>query len=164
MTFRTVVAPSAALLLVLLAAAACRKGPDSASDRLPTYRAVDGTEVDLDAHRGKVLLVNRWASWCGPCRSEIPDLVELRRRHAEQGFELFGLNDEPPDVQKDAAKRFGIDYPLLVERAASPAFPSSGAIPESFLVDRDGKVVDSLVGAQSLEELERHLRPLLVRN
>jgi thiol-disulfide isomerase/thioredoxin len=151
-------------ILALLAAASCGKGRSEVSDRFPSYRSVTGSEVDLDSHRGKVLLVNRWASWCGPCRSEIPDLVALRKKHSAAGFEIYGLNDEPADVQREAASKFGIDYPLLVERGSSPAFPSSGAIPESFLVDRQGNVVDALLGAQSLEELDRKVRPLLARD
>jgi thiol-disulfide isomerase/thioredoxin len=118
-----------------------------------TLNHVNGNTVKLEDYRGKVLVVNVWATWCGPCRQEIPELIELQTKHQAKGFEVIGLNlDENEDAEmiKDFAKEFEINYDLL--RGDSELFKEfyqiskRDAIPQSFLIDREGKLLGVFVG------------------
>lgn len=117
---------------------------------------LDGSSFKLNDYRGKVLLVNVWATWCGPCRQEIPELIELQNKHKAKGFEVIGLNvDEGEDAEmiKDFGKEFNVNYDLV--RGESELFrefyqiSKKDAIPQSFLIDREGKLLGVFVGGGS---------------
>jgi cytochrome c biogenesis protein CcmG, thiol:disulfide interchange protein DsbE len=123
-----------------------------------------GRTVDLSALRGKVVAVNFWATWCGPCQVEIPELAEIWRTHRDRCFEILGVTEESGDAQDvaRAALRFGIPYPVLVdpdgkaaERYGVPGFP------RTYLVDTEGKVRQVFEGAVRRSTLEAAVRPLL---
>lgn len=114
---------------------------------------MDGNSFKLSDYRGKVLLVNVWATWCGPCRQEVPELIELQAKHKVKGFEVIGLNldeEETPDMIKDFGKEMEINYELV--RGDSQLFKEfyqiskRDAIPQSFLIDREGKLLGVFVG------------------
>ncbi len=122
-------------------------------------------------HRGRVLLVNFWATWCEPCREEFPALVRLHRSYRTRGLSLVAISmDEPesvPDIQqflKSQGAEFGSylhgfrDFAALVD-SINPRW--GGGIPASFLYDPQGKLVASWEGATSFEEFERAVEPLL---
>ncbi|MBX3282736.1 MAG: TlpA family protein disulfide reductase [Acidobacteria bacterium] len=119
---------------------------------------VKGGTMKIKDYRGKVVLLNLWATWCGPCREEMPHLVELKKKYGDQGFEVIGLNvgfqdtDEPepiPDIET-FAKKMHLNYELarvqpdLTKHLQKIAQMS--AVPESFLVDREGKLRGVFVG------------------
>jgi thiol-disulfide isomerase/thioredoxin len=113
----------------------------------------DGTTVKLEDYKGKVLLVNLWATWCGPCKAEMPELVKLQNQNKEKGFEIIGLNaddDETPDIVKTFGEKMGLNYELVKsERALSYEFikiSKVDAIPQTFLINREGKLVGVFVG------------------
>lgn len=117
---------------------------------------IDGSAIKLNDYKGKVLLVNVWATWCGPCRNEIPELVELQDKHKAKGFEVIGLNldeEETPEMIKDFANEFKINYELA--RGNGDLFKEfyqvskKDAIPQSFLIDREGKLLGVFVGGGS---------------
>lgn len=122
-------------------------------------------------HRGRVLLVNFWATWCDPCREEFPGLVRLHRTYRDRGLSLVAISmDEPESVAaiehflKSQGAQFGSyrhnfrDFAALID-SINPRW--GGAIPATFLYDRQGKLVSSWQSATRYEEFERALEPLL---
>jgi len=130
--------------------------------KLSTFAMQDlnGQTFTTDDLRGKVILVNFWATWCGPCRAEIPDLIRLQERYPDQ-LQVIGVSaDEGPvQVVEDFATQFGINYPIVM---ASPdlrhAFPGVMALPTSFIVDTEGRVVRTHVGLVNAGVLEQETR------
>ncbi len=131
----------------------------------------DGWQRLRTEHRGRVLLVNFWATWCEPCREEFPALVELHRNYRQRGLSLVAISmDEPesvPAIRKFLTSEgadFGSyrhnfrDFAALID-SIDPRW--GGAIPATFLYDRQGNLVGSWVGTRSYEEFDRAVRPLL---
>ncbi len=126
-----------------------------------TLTKMDGSSFKLDDYKGKVLLVNVWATWCGPCRHEIPELIKLQAEHKNKGFEIIGLDvdeSESPEMIKDFGKAMGVNYELV--RGDGELFEEfykisqRNAIPQSFLIDRDGKLLGVFVGGgKALQKL-----------
>jgi len=112
-----------------------------------TLKDLDGKEWTLSALRGKVVLVNFWATWCPPCRKEMPDLDALSKRFAAQGLVVLSISDEEPPKVAAWIRDHSITYPILLDpaRKANEAFRIEG-IPQSFVFNREGKVV-----AQSID-------------
>jgi thiol-disulfide isomerase/thioredoxin len=132
------------------------------------------TAVDLDGHtlspvslRGKVVLINFWATWCPPCRAEIPDLVALQEKYRDH-VQIIGISQD--EVPREVVKRFAADhkmnYPVVMSTPEiEKLFPGIGALPTSYVVDRDGRVVQKHVGmltARTTEYEMRHLAGLPV--
>jgi thiol-disulfide isomerase/thioredoxin len=116
-------------------------------------KGLDGTVFTLNDHVGKVVLVNLWATWCGPCRSEIPALVRMQATHGADGFEVLGLNTDDEEVQaiNDFAADLKINYQIAYADTTLQSnllkiskFPG---IPQSFLIDRDGRLRGVFRGA-----------------
>jgi thiol-disulfide isomerase/thioredoxin len=109
----------------------------------PPFNTLDvlGNTQRLEDRMGKVVLVNIWATWCGPCRSEMPKLDRLYRERERQGLVVFGLSDESVDVQRKFIEQVPVSYPLLTLRGEVPNFYRDIArYPAIFLVDRRGKL------------------------
>jgi peroxiredoxin len=109
-------------------------------------RDLSGKEWELSGLRGKVVLVNFWATWCPPCRKEIPDLGALYARFQEQGFAILAISDEEAGKVAAFAKEQNIKYPILLDtgRRVHEMFGVEG-IPKSFVYDRDGKIVATAI-------------------
>lgn len=113
----------------------------------------DGTTFKLADRKGKVLLLNMWATWCGPCRAEMPTLVKLQEELGPQGFEVIGLNadEETSEQVKDFAAEMKLNYTLawpdLALQKELLNISKFGGIPQSFLVDRDGNLNGVFKGA-----------------
>lgn len=110
--------------------------------------ALAGERVTLDAHAGKVRLINFWASWCEPCRHELPALDQLRRRYQQQEFEIIGISvDSSEDNARAFANRFPVDYPLAIDSSfeVAKAYHAMG-MPTSYVVGRDGRIVAVITG------------------
>jgi thiol-disulfide isomerase/thioredoxin len=118
-----------------------------------TATTVDDKPFRFSDHKGKVILINYWATWCGPCVMEVPDIVKLQKKYGPKGFVVLGISaDDPGDIPK--VKQFiaktGINYPVMLapkELLQQTGIP--GALPTSFLVDKSGKIVDEFVGVDS---------------
>jgi cytochrome c biogenesis protein CcmG/thiol:disulfide interchange protein DsbE len=125
-----------------------------ASLRDSELRAASGSPIKLSDYSGKVLLVNLWATWCGPCRMETPELVKLHREFHSRGVEMVGLSTENPDSSaesvRDFVRMFNIDYRVgWASRDLAVTFMTmSGrdAIPQSFIIGRDGRILKYFVG------------------
>jgi thiol-disulfide isomerase/thioredoxin len=124
--------------------------PASVSDA--ELRAVTGAPIKLSSYAGKVLLVNLWATWCGPCRLETPELIKLHKEFQSQGVEMVGLSTENPDASEEAVRQFvhdfNVDYRVgwATNDVAITLMQGRDAIPQSFIISRSGRVVKRFVG------------------
>lgn len=123
---------------------------------------LDGKKVSLSDYKGRAVLVNFWATWCGPCKVEMPWFEELRKQYAGQGFEILGLADDV-DAGKDAiakvAQKTGVTYPiLLTDGKVQKAYGGVDVLPMSFYVDRNGVVVEETAGLGSKDQIEAHIK------
>ncbi len=115
-------------------------------------RAVSGAPIKLSNYAGKVLLVNLWATWCGPCRQETPELVKLNKEFRSQGVEVIGLSTEDPDDSAEEVREFvhnyNVDYRVgwSGQQVAVALMQGRDAIPQSFVISRSGRVVKRFVG------------------
>lgn len=143
---RSRLATSSALCVVLLAGMGCGDVPKAAAIGAvaPDYSAqqLDGTPVSLDSRRGKVVLLNIWATWCKPCRQEIPALETLHQRHRDDGLEIIGVSIDQPgmaDRIQSFAEELGASYTLWhdPDDRISTTFLAIG-VPASYLIDREG--------------------------
>ncbi len=136
------------------------------SERRPSYRytALDGTTLSAEALRGRVVLVNAWATWCLPCRAEMPLLEQMWARHQARGFTIIGLSADtlPPATVAAWTAARGLTLPVAI--AAPGDFSALGgvqAFPTSFLIDRKGYVRHRVVGPIGAVSLELAVRRLL---
>lgn len=127
--------------------------PIASSIAQADLKNLDGSTFKVADRQGKVLLLNMWATWCGPCRSEMPALVRMQEAHREQGFEVIGLNtdEEAVDDINKFAKSMNLNYQLVwagtdLQRDLLK-ISQFGGIPQSFLIDRDGNLRGVFRGA-----------------
>jgi len=141
-----------------------------------TLDDLSGRKVSLANYRGKAVLINFWATWCGPCQVETPWLVELRDKYAAQGFEVLGVDTEGDDLEagdkagwakNEAAvgkfvSQMKVSYPMLLDGdSISREYGGLDDLPTSFFVDRKGKVVATQVGLTSESDLEAKIKKAL---
>ena len=115
-------------------------------------RAASGSPIKLSDYSGKVLLVNLWATWCGPCRLETPELVKLHKEYQARGVEMVGLSTENPDASAqrvvDFVKAFNVDYHVgwATPEVALTLMQGRDAIPQSFIITREGRILKRFIG------------------
>jgi len=127
---------------------------------------VNGDTESLVDYRDKVVLVNNWATWCPPCKAEIPILEAYYKAHSEEGFVIIGIEAGEPQAEVlGFVKGAGISYPIWIdlENASLRAFGSSG-LPNSFVIDRKGTVRLAWVGEINREMLEKYVTPLIAED
>lgn len=130
----------------------------------PAFQARDlnGNKQRLGDHKGEVVLVNVWATWCGPCLAEMPRLDHLYQEHKNQGLIVFGLSDEDPATQRKALARVPVTYPLLTYDGQIPGFYRYVAgIPTTFVIDRRGVLQSAFMGDETFEKLDNTVVSLL---
>jgi thiol-disulfide isomerase/thioredoxin len=125
---------------------------------------LDGNVISTASWRGKVVLVNFWATWCPPCRDEIPEMIELANRYKDR-LQIIGISqddDAPPEEVRAFAAQMGINYPVVMgSNALSAEYGGVPALPTSFVVNPDGRVVQKHVGLYPIEVYENEIRSLL---
>jgi len=127
-----------------------------------TIRDLDGRTISLASLRGKVTLVNFWATWCGPCRAEIPDLVALQQKYRDQ-LQILGISEDEasPETVKQFAAKFNVNYPVaMVTPELEKLFGNVSALPTTFVIDREGRVVQKHVGMLTKAITEAETRSL----
>jgi peroxiredoxin len=127
---------------------------------------MSGQDFNLAAHKGKVILLSFWATWCGPCKIEIPWFNEFQSAYGHQGLLVVGVSvDDPVSELKPFAERMKMNFPVLVgdgrDDLKEQAYGPMWGIPTSFLIGRDGRICRKHMGMATREELEREIKALL---
>lgn len=154
-----------AFLLVLLSACGEDRKPISGEIPRLTLETFSGESFTLDPSQKDATLLVFWASWCGPCLMEIPTLIALHEKLRDRSFQVVGINVDDPAAlpkAKALAGEYGINYPSLIgSQETMRVFGGVNALPTSFLIGKDGKIREKLMGLRSGEELERKILELL---
>lgn len=126
---------------------------------------ITGRDVKLADYKGNLILLNFWATWCGPCKYEIPFFVELQEKYRDQGVVFLGFSvDDPLDKLKAFAEEYKINYPILVglgREEVQDAYGPIWGIPVTFMISRDGKICKRHMGLATKEQFEKELKSLL---
>jgi peroxiredoxin len=127
-------------------------------------QSINGKTVRLSDFRGKAVLLNFWATYCAPCRVEMPWFVELQDRYAAEGLQVVGvaMDDARPDDIEKFANELGVNYPILVgQETVGNAYGGVQFLPSTFYIGRDGKVVDKVFGLKTKNEIEENIKKTL---
>jgi len=132
----------------------------------PTWKLqdLDGKTVSSADFKGKVVILDFWATWCPPCRAEIPGLIDLQKTYAKQGLMVVGisLDQGGADDVKAFVRKFGMNYPVLIaDDRVQQAFGGFDAIPVTLVIDRQGRIVNRHLGLTEKGEFEAEIKPLL---
>ncbi len=129
-----------------------------------TLEALDGKNLRLSDFRGKAVLLNFWATWCAPCKIEMPWFVDLQKEYGPQGLQIVGvaMDDSSKEDIAKFAKDMGVNYPVLLgKEAVGDAYGGVPALPESFFIGRDGKIVDKIIGLKGKADIEDSIKKAL---
>jgi len=130
-----------------------------------TMKDVEGRDVTLESFKGKVIMLDFWATWCGPCKVEIPHFIEFQNKYGSKGLQMVGISvDDPVDKLAPYVKEMGMNYPVLQglgHDEVQDAFGPILGIPVSVLISREGKVCATHTGLTAKETFEREIQALL---
>jgi thiol-disulfide isomerase/thioredoxin len=151
----------ATIMLVLSSAAF---GQDKSVAAQLEFKDIDGRALRLSDYRGKVVLLNFWATWCAPCRAEMPDLIKWQREYRKRGLQIIGVTYPPEDPAeaRKFIKSVNINYPIVLgEKQTKAIFDEGETIPISVVIDKNGIVREVIQGIIFPEEFEQKIKPLL---
>jgi thiol-disulfide isomerase/thioredoxin len=129
-----------------------------------TLKAINGRALSLSNYKGKVVLLNFWATWCAPCRAEMPDLVRLQRENRKRGLQVIGVTYPPQDLRE--ARRFlrsiKVNYPVAIgDELTKSQFDPGETLPLTVVIDRTGTIREIIQGILFSDEFEEKVKPLL---
>jgi peroxiredoxin len=174
--------PTAVLLVVLVAAmfftgrylanrshaepAPDRIGGDAKGQAAPDFELKDlaGKKIRLSDYRGKVVLLNFWATWCPPCKEEMPWFVDLQQRYGAQGLQVIGvaMDDSGEKAIASFAHELGVNYPVLLgKESVAHAYGDVQFLPDTFYIGRDGKILSQVQGLVNRKEIEDRVKNAL---
>ena len=152
------------IVIVLVLAPCSVAGQDVRPAPALTLKDINGRTLRLDNYRGKVVLLNFWATWCPPCRVEVPHLVKLQHDHGSRGLQVIGVT-YPPQTRAQVrrlARQVKINYPVaLGTRENKALFYPGGTLPITVIIDREGNVREVIEGILYAEEFDAKVKPLL---
>jgi peroxiredoxin len=126
--------------------------------------SLDGKTTRLSDFRGKAVLLNFWATWCGPCKIEMPWFVDFQKQYGSQGLQIVGvaMDDASKEDIGKFAKDMGVNYPILIgKEAVGDQYGGVPALPETFIIARDGKIMDKIIGLRGKAEIEDAIKKAL---
>ena len=130
-----------------------------------TMKDVEGKDVSLQSYKGKVILLDFWATWCGPCKVEIPHFIEFQQKYGPKGLQVVGISvDDPVDKLAPYVKEMGMNYPVLQglgHDAVQDAYGPILGIPVSVMISRDGKICATHTGLTSKDVFATEIESLL---
>jgi cytochrome c biogenesis protein CcmG/thiol:disulfide interchange protein DsbE len=128
--------------------------------------SLDGKNVKLSDFRGKAVLLNFWATWCEPCKIEMPWFVDLQKKYGPQGLQVVGIamDDASPKEIGEFSRKMSVNYPVLVgKESVGDQYGGIPYLPSTFYISRDGKVVDRVFGLVSRSEIENNIQKALAQ-
>jgi thiol-disulfide isomerase/thioredoxin len=132
-----------------------------------TLKDINGRTIRLSKYHGKVVLINFWATWCPPCRAEMPDLIRLQREYRKEGLQIIGIT-YPPESKarvRRFASRIKVNYPIILGTPEIKGrFSPDEILPLTVVINRDGKVVEVISGILLRQEFDEKIKPLLKEN
>jgi peroxiredoxin len=154
------------VLCSLIGVLAADEGSAPAKTKAPAWKLqdLDGHSVSSEDFKGKVVILDFWATWCGPCRAEIPGLSELQSQYQKKGLAVIGisLDEGGPDAVKDFVAKTGMNYRVLMgNEKVQQDFGGMDAIPMTFVIDRQGNIVKQHLGLTDKSEFEAEIKQLL---
>jgi peroxiredoxin len=166
---------SSAVLVMAVAAASSSRGASAQQDVASlqgkpanltfTLKDMNGRDVALSAYKGKVILLDFWATWCGPCKVEIPGFVDLQARYGKDGLQVIGVSvDDPIEKMQPYAAKYQMNYPVLQGLGHDDLMDAYGpiwGIPVSMVISRAGAICASHAGLTSKETFEEQIKALL---
>ncbi|MDT7778672.1 MAG: hypothetical protein QOC99_1184 [Acidobacteriota bacterium] len=129
-----------------------------------SLRDIRGHVVRLSDYKGQVVLLNFWATWCPPCRAEMPDLVKMQREYRSLGLQVIGITYPPETVRgvQRFTRQLRVNYPIaLGTKETKSLFDESETLPLTIVIDREGNIRDRIEGILLPEEFEQKIKPLL---
>ncbi|MBL7071838.1 MAG: TlpA family protein disulfide reductase [Candidatus Omnitrophica bacterium] len=158
------------LLFLLLAGiiliVGCSSPVESADKKASDFSLenINNKTERLSDHQNKVIILNFFATWCPPCKSEIPDFIELMDEYGDDGFVIIGVSLDRGGVDevKAFAEKYKINYPLLMDDGqVSNTYGPVQSIPTTFIIDKDGVITEKIIGARKKDYFEDRIKPLL---
>ena len=124
---------------------------------------LNGQPLALSAYRGKVVLLDFWATWCDPCREEVPRFMDLQNKYGQEGLQIIGVSmDDSPDPVRDFCQRFRMNYPVVMGNAKiGELYGGVLGLPIAFIIARDGRIYAKHIGATDISVLEKEIVSLL---
>ena len=130
-----------------------------------SFKNSDGKKVSLSEFKGKVIILDFWATWCVPCKEEIPDFIKLQAKYGDRGLQIIGLSvDDSMNQAKKYSAEMKINYPILLAEGKEDilrAYDPIRSIPVSIVIDRQGRIVARHEGIAKLDVFEKEILPLL---
>jgi peroxiredoxin len=153
---------NAAVLAAAVASTPKPAAPQTAPDF--TLKTLDGGQLHLADYQGKVVLLNFWATYCVPCKTETPWFVELQKKHAAEGLQVIGITMDEPENKRlpKFVADMGVNYPIAFGNYdLADSYDHVQALPVTFLITRDGKIAKTIRGIESKEKLDAEVTKLL---
>lgn len=153
----------ALMLALVVALAAPGWAAGKAAPDFTLKDILQGKEHTLSQYKGKVVLINFFTFFCGPCREEMPELNQIYKEYKDKGFETLGIGLSSDITQlRFLVKQLNLDYPVLMgDEQVSKAYGGVEVVPTTFIIDRQGNVVHKILGTRKKEEFVRLIQPLL---
>ena len=128
-----------------------------------TVTDIDGKKLTLSAYKGKVVLLDFWATWCTPCRAEIPHFVEMQQKYGPQGFQVIGISmDDDAKPVKEFYRQYNMNYPVAVgDDKLAQSFGGVLGLPVNFIIDREGRIHAKYLGATDVSVIDKAVSDLL---
>jgi thiol-disulfide isomerase/thioredoxin len=130
-----------------------------------SFKDIDGKKVSLSQFKGKVIILDFWATWCVPCKEEIPGFIELQKKYGDRGLQIVGVSvDDTMSQAKTYAAGMKMNYPVLLAEGKEDilkAYDPIKGIPVSIIIDRDGRIATRHEGIAKMDVFEKEILPLL---